>query len=141
MKKLITLLMVLLFIVGCSGKNTESSSVPSNTSVEPKQEKTEEKEEETVLELSIRPEVKEAIDAYESFIDKYCEFMEKYAKSGGSDFSLIADYLKFMQQLSEYGEKMDNLEDDLTDAEFLYYLEVYNRCNEKIIKSTLSMDE
>ncbi len=106
--------------------------------VEPIEEAPEEPEpdeKEEVSENTIRPEIKEAIDAYEAFIDEYCEFMTKYAESDGSDLSLLVDYATFMGKLEDYTEKFDALEDDLTDAEYWYYIEVLNRCNEKMLKA------
>lgn len=94
-----------------------------------------EQDEESVSDNTIRPETKEAIDAYESFVDEYCEFMKKYSESDGTDLSILTDYLTFMSKLEEYSKKMDALEDDLTDAEYWYYIEVLNRCNEKMLKA------
>ena len=79
--------------------------------------------------------MKEAIDAYEDFVDEYIAFMEKYEDSDGSDLSLLLDYTNFMSKLTDYTDKMEKMEDDMTDAETIYYLEVMNRCNEKIIKA------
>ena len=97
-----------------------------------------EQEESSVSENTIRPEVKEAIDAYESFIDEYCEFMKKYSESDGTDLSILTDYVTFMAKLEDYSDKMDVMEDDLTDAEYWYYIEVLNRCNEKLLKASRS---
>jgi len=94
-----------------------------------------EEKEETVSDNTIRPEIKEAIDAYESFIDEYCDFMVKYSESNGTDLVIVADYVKFMGKLEEYERKMDALEEDLTDAEYWYYYEVIMRCNDKILKT------
>ncbi|MCR4632544.1 MAG: hypothetical protein K5648_00285 [Erysipelotrichaceae bacterium] len=107
---------------------------------EPAEEDTKEvePEEETKEEPSsdlIRPETKEAIDAYEDFVDEYIAFMEKYEDSDGSDLSLLIDYTNFMTKLTDYTDKMEKMEDDMTEAEMVYYLEVMNRCNEKIIKA------
>ena len=116
----------------------DSSVIDELIAAEPKQEESKQEEvieKETISEDTIRPEVKEAIDSYESFIDEYCEFMEKYAKSGGTDLSLLVDYAKFVSSLSDYEEKMDAMEDDLTDAEYWYYYEVLTRCNEKLLKA------
>ena len=93
-----------------------------------------EEKEETVSQNTIRPEVKEAIDAYEAFIDEYCEFMVRYSESDGTDLKILADYAAFIGKLADYENKMDKMADDLTDAEYWYYVEVLNRCNEKIMK-------
>lgn len=160
MKKIFVLLMIMTIILsGCSSgrrtsKVTESSEKDDvkttisqdkeNTSEtisadesEPEQE-FEEVVEEVVEEetnSTIRPDVKEAIDAYEDFVDEYIEFMKKYEDSNGTDLTLLVDYTKFISNLEEYTDKMEALEKDMTDAEVAYYLEVMNRCNEKMIKS------
>lgn len=82
----------------------------------------------------IRPEIKEAIDAYESFIDEYIAFMKTYAESENS-LALLADYVKFAAKLEEYETKMDKLEEELTHEEDIYFLEVVNRCNVKLLES------
>lgn len=83
----------------------------------------------------IRTSVKEAIDAYEAFVDEYCEFMKKYNESEEPDFSLIMSYTSYMAKLADLDEKLEKMEDDLNDAETMYYVEVLNRCSVKILKS------
>ena len=100
-----------------------------------KAEEIKEEDSEVVSSDLIRPEMKEAIDAYEDFVDEYIAFMEKYGDSDGNDLSLLLDYTNFMSKLTDYTDKMEKMEDDMTDAEMVYYLEVMNRCNEKIIKA------
>ena len=82
----------------------------------------------------IRPEIKEAIDAYESFIDEYIAFMKTYYESENS-LAMLADYVRFMSELDEYETKMDKLEKELTHEEDIYFLEVINRCNIKLLES------
>lgn len=100
-----------------------------------KEEEIKEEDSEAVSSDLIRPEMKEAIDAYEDFVDEYIAFMEKYGDSDGNDLSLLLDYTNFMSKLTDYTDKMEKMEDDMTDAEMVYYLEVMNHCNEKIIKA------
>ena len=83
---------------------------------------------------AIRPEIKEAIDAYEAFIDEYVAFMEKY-ESSDNDTSLLMDYLNFMSKISDYEKKMDQLEKDLNDAEAVYFTEVMLRCDKKLLEA------
>ena len=116
-----------------SEKNNEDTELVEEPEPEPEYEL--EQEEESVSENTIRPEVKEAIDAYETFVDEYCEFMKKYSESDGTDLSILTDYFTFMSKLENYSAKMDAMEDDLTDAEYRYYIEVLNRCNEKMLKA------
>ena len=114
-------------------KNNENTKPAEEPEPEPESEL--EQEEESVSENTIRPEVKEAIDAYETFVDEYCEFMKKYSESDGTDLSILTDYFTFVSKLENYSDKMDAMEDDLTDAEYWYYIEVLNRCNEKMLKA------
>ncbi len=118
-----------------TGKESIPTEEPKQEESKPEKEPEPETDNNTVSEDTIRPEVKEAIDAYEAFIDEYCEFMVRYSKADGTDLGLLADYAKFMSKLGEYESKMDQMEDDLTDAEYWYYYEVLTRCNEKIIKA------
>ena len=83
---------------------------------------------------TIRPEIKEAIDAYEAFIDEYIAFMTKYSESDNSA-TMLYDYMKFAAKYEEAVRKIDALEAELTDAEALYYYEVLNRCNMKMLES------
>ena len=74
----------------------------------------------------VRKSVKEALDAYESFMDGYKNALNQLSTG---DFS---GYLTFMEKYEEYTEKIDALEDDLTDDELLYYYEVIVRVAEKM---------
>jgi hypothetical protein len=65
---------------------------PDNNKQEEKEPEPEPVKEET---NSIRPDVKEAIDAYEAFIDEYIAFMTKYSESDNS-LEMLADYMIFM---------------------------------------------
>ena len=86
---------------------------------------------------AIRPDVKEAIDSYEAFIDTYCEFMKK---ADYGDMAWLAEYAKYMSKLSDYEKKMDAIkEKDLTKAENAYYLEVLMRCSKKMLDAAGSM--
>ena len=118
-----------------SEKNNEDTKPTEEPEPEPEMESAQEQEQESASENTIRPEVKEAIDAYETFVDEYCEFMKKYSESNGTDLSILTDYFTFMSKLENYSDKMDAMEDDLTDAEYWYYIEVLNRCDEKMLKA------
>lgn len=86
---------------------------------------------------AIRPDVKEAIDSYEAFVDTYCEFMKK---ADYGDMAWLAEYAKYMSKLSDYEKKMDAIkEKDLTKAENDYYLEVLMRCSKKMLDAAGSM--
>lgn len=121
-----------------STEESETSEPEAEESVEENSEPSEETEKSSaVSEDEIRPEVKEAIDSYEAWVDEYVEFLETYTNSDAvSQAKLLADYAEYMGKLVEWEEKMDALdENDLTDAETKYYIEVMNRCNTKLLEA------
>ena len=78
------------------------------------------------------------MDAYEAFIDEYIEFMELYNQNP-SDTELMTQYLDYMTKYNEYMTTISNLKnDDMTDEELAYYLEVTNRCSQKLIQAGMS---
>lgn len=83
----------------------------------------------------MRPEVKEALDAYEAFFDEYADFMEKY-ESSDNTVGMLLDYTKYV---SEYVETMKKFEamgdDDLNNAEMAYYLQVQMRVSQKLLEA------
>lgn len=83
---------------------------------------------------NIDPEFKEAMDAYEAFMDDYVEFMKKY-QDNPTDLSLLADYAKFMSDYTDYSKEFAAWEDeDLNAAELEYYMDVLNRVNKKLLE-------
>lgn len=76
--------------------------------------------------VSIRKSVKEALDAYETFMDGYKDAMTKISDG---DFT---GYMTFMTQYEELMEKVGDMEDDLTEDESWYYYEVSMRVLQKM---------
>lgn len=82
----------------------------------------------------IRPEFKEVLDEYETFMNGYCDFMKKYANSD-EVLALTADYMKLMQEEIEWLEKIDNLgNEEMNEAETKYYAEVTLRVSQKLLE-------
>ena len=83
----------------------------------------------------MRPDFKNAMDRYETFMGEYCDFMAKYNESDGSDLSLLSDYASFLSQYAEMAESFEAWDsEDLTDAETAYYLEVQTRVSQKLLE-------
>ena len=93
---------------------------------------TEPAEEESAAESDgVTPEVKEYLDAYEAFMNKYCDFMENY---DASDLSALTEYLSLMQEYAEYVEKTDAMDEtNMTDADYKYYIDVLARVDKRLI--------
>lgn len=86
---------------------------------------------------SISQELKDFLDSYEAFMDQYCEFMKNY---DSSDLSALTNYLSLMQQYSDFAAKADVWGDrDMTDAETIYYIEVLNRIEVKMLEAVQGM--
>ena len=82
----------------------------------------------------IRPDIREAIDSYEAFVDEYCEFMKDYDVT---DYSKLSDYMDLVQKQLEMNKQFEELsKKDLNQAEILYYSEVAARCSKKILDVT-----
>ncbi len=83
----------------------------------------------------MRSDFKNAMDSYEAFMIEYCDFMNKYAASDGTDFGLLADYAIYM---AKYVDMMADFEawnsQDMNAAETAYYMEVQTRINKKLLE-------
>ena len=113
------------------GTSSEEESSEEESSEEESSEEESSKEAETIDQALIRDDIRDAIDSYEAFIDEYCEFLESY---DSSDLTMLAKYAEMLQKEVEMSQKFDALDDqELTEAEALYYSEVSIRCSQKIL--------
>jgi len=84
--------------------------------------------------IGVTPEFKAAMDSYEAFFDEYVEFMKKYSNSD-DQLSMMNDYLSYLERYSEVMEKLDAIdEDQLSDADMAYYIEVNARIEKKLLE-------
>lgn len=101
-------------------------------------ETTTKKEKETTAQLvdGMRPEFKEAMDSYESFMTDYVDFMIKY-KNNTNVISYMADYAQYTKKYSEFVkdfEKWDSIDGDMNSAETAYYIDVQARVSKKLLE-------
>lgn len=81
----------------------------------------------------IRPEFKEAMDAYEAFYDEYCTFIEDYKKNP-TDLSLLGKYAGMLSKMEEIDRKFNAWdESEMSSEELKYYLEVNTRIQKRMI--------
>ena len=112
----------IVYTKGASTDNTESSSPTMKA--------------ESALIDSMRPEFKEAMDAYEAFYNEYCDFMVEY-KNNPTDLSLITKYGELLTKAAEVDETFAAWdEDDLNNEELKYYLEVNSRVMQRLVDVT-----
>ena len=101
-------------------ENTDSSTTDQST-------------DESTDSTGIRPEVKEFLDSYESFMNEYADFMEKYNNSNDVA-SMMKDYTTYMTKYADFTQKYKDLgDDDLNDEELKYYVDVQSRVTKRLI--------
>jgi len=84
---------------------------PEQASTSPDENQTDESTDEPVVS---DVDWKEFLRLYEEWIDSYIEFMEKY-NANPTDMTLLNDYLKLMQEMSEWAEMAEQIEVDLAN--------------------------
>lgn len=107
-------------------------------------EAVEEKEEQVVEEESVQeeketingvdPDLKAFLDSYEAFMDEYVDFMKKYMNDPGNAISMLTEYTEIMVKYEDFADKIDKYDSDsMSKEDAKYYLEVVNRCNQKML--------
>lgn len=83
----------------------------------------------------VRPEVKKAIDDYETFMKSYVAFMKKYQNSDDVT-SMLKDYNDMMTKYSDMTSQFNSLQSkyQLNEAELDYYLEAQNRISDMMME-------
>lgn len=94
---------------------------------EPAEEPTKEPEE-------VSADFKAAMDKYEAFIDEYVTFIKKYEEEG-RPLSMLSEYTELMTQYTEFAETMAAYNgDNLSAADYAYYIEVMGRVSQKLLE-------
>lgn len=112
---------------------TPETAAPSQETEPPTEPSTEATE---ALVNGMRPEFKEAMDAYEAFYREYCDLLKKYTENP-TDFSILGQYTNMLTKMDEVEkafEKWD--ESDLNSEELKYYLDVNNRVMKMLVDVT-----
>jgi len=150
LKKILAMLLafvMMLSLTACGGNEPAEPDDDGNrqerVTEEPKEteepEKTAEPEEtkepaETEEPEEVSADFRDVMDEYEKFIDKYVKFMKKYEEEG-RPLSMLSEYTELMTQYTEFAETMAAYNgDNLSAADYAYYLEVMNRVNQKLLE-------
>ena len=89
----------------------------------------------------IRPEIKEAIDSYETFMNDYCDFMEKYNESDDTA-AMLTEYSDYMKKYADFADKFDKIQDeDLNTEETKYYIDVQTRVSKRLLETSDNLSE
>lgn len=84
----------------------------------------------------VDPDLKAALDSYESMMNSYCDFMERYQNASSSDaLSMLGDYTKMLSQYTDAMSALSEIDQDSLDADDLaYYLDVTNRVTKRLLE-------
>lgn len=117
------------FLTGCNSKPTEN---PGQN--EPLEEFSEVIED---TEPDIDPKLYETLNAYEEYVNSYCEFMKAYMQADVETQLKFADkYVKFNQKIMDAQSMLSealNDPDTLTKDEYNYIVEVQTRVAAKLL--------
>ena len=79
------------------------------------------------------------MNEYETFVDEYIAFMDRYQESGNA-VSLLNEYLEWVQELNDFTEKANEYEVSLDNEEDVrYYIEVNSRISEKLMNAAVDI--
>ena len=82
----------------------------------------------------VDPELKAFLDSYEAFVDEYVVFMKKYMNDPSNALTMIGEYGEIMQKYEDFAKKVDQYNtDEMSVEDAKYYLEVTNRCTQKML--------
>lgn len=127
--KIIIVVVICAFIYSL-GKSNNEISEPVKINDTSKNEETKDNYEVDLVENLVTPEFKELMDNYEAFIDEYIAFMENYDEN---NLELMYDYLNYLEKFSSTMNKLSEIdENELSEADTLYYLEVTARIYAKL---------
>ena len=134
MKKILMFILVLslalVMSIAVTGCGSDDNIEPEET-MQTTEETTTQATTEAVEESSFE-QFKKTMDDYEAFMDSYCELVKKY---NSDPATFMDEYLEMNQKYLVVMEELDEIdEDELTDEELQYYLEVMNRINGKLLE-------
>lgn len=61
------------------------------------------------------------LKSYEQYVDKYITYVKKAAKG---DMSALKEYPSLMQKAEEFGDKMENAQDDMSASQWAKYMKI-----------------
>lgn len=114
----------------------------SEATPEPTETTTEEPTTDDTSSEEVDPDFKATMDSYETTINNYCNFMEKYNNAGPEDTAaMLADHTSYLQQYTETIDALNSIdEDSLSVADLAYYTEVNGRISQRLLEVGQSME-
>lgn len=117
-------------------KEPKETEEPEKTAEPEETAEPAETEEPTEEPAGVSADFKAVMDEYEKFIDKYVKFMKKYEEEG-HPLSMLSEYTELLTQYTEFAETMAAYNgDNLSAADYAYYIEVMGRVSQKLLELT-----
>lgn len=117
-------------------KEPKETEEPEKTAEPEETAEPAETEEPTEEPAGVSADFKAVMDEYEKFIDKYVKFMKKYEEEG-RPLSMLSEYTELLTQYTEFAETMAAYNgDNLSAADYAYYIEVMGRVSQKLLELT-----
>lgn len=83
----------------------------------------------------VDPDLKATLDAYESFINEYIDFMATYNSDPDNVVSMLTEYNDMLQEYSDFAGTIDAIDEgSLSGADLQYYLDVTARVNQRLLE-------
>lgn len=84
----------------------------------------------------VDPTVKEALDSYESMMNSYCDFMERYQNASQTDaLAMLGDYTSMLTQYTDAMSALSEIDEgSLGGDDLAYYLEVTGRVTKRLLE-------
>ncbi len=113
-----------------------SEEAPAEPETEPAAETTAAEAVSETAADGLDPDLVAFLDSYEAAMNQYCDFMEKYNSASATDQAgMLADYAQMVATYSDFAAKADAYdEDDLSNEELAYYMDVMNRVNKRLLE-------
>lgn len=120
----------------------EATPEPTETTEMPDETTTEEPVTDDTSSEEVDRDFKATMDSYETTINNYCDFMEKYNNAGPEDTAaMLADYTSYLQQYTETIDALNSIdENSLSAADLAYYIEVNGRISQRLLEVGQSME-
>lgn len=115
-------------------EETTKKKEESTTKKQKEESTTKKKKEETTKKSSgVDPDLKKVLDGYEKFVNEYVDFMKEYTDN--PSLEAVAKYGKMMSDYAKHMDEIDDIdEDELSDEDYAYYIDVTARVSKKLLE-------
>lgn len=74
---------------------------------------------------------RQVISEYEAWVNDYVDFMKKYNNSSNKS-AMLSDYSRLLSEMTEWTQKVEGIQDEMTTSDMNEYLQMLTRINQKL---------